>query len=481
MTTFDTGTANPLHRDTPGNATREAAPEWPSWQRVLFRIAFVFFTLLIVPLNPDYYKNLFSVSTVFDFFFALMGYRPNFVSIASDSGRWGLASYATLGVAALAAVAAGLLWTFLARNSRRKEYNELNYWLSLVVRYRIAVGIIAFGYIKLYPVQMPYPGLGTLHTNFGDFAAFKLYWHSVGVVLWYEVFLGFVEVLAGTLMLFRSTFIWGAVINAGVLYNIAHANHAYDGGVHVYSALFVVFSAYLLAQYIPSVWKLIVKEQDVQPPRYFPVYHARWKRNLATGVKYSLIFIFVVYYGYLRYDLHYVQKETKEPKTPGLANTAGYYHVSEFRLNDEVLPYSPLDSVRWHDVIFEKHSTLIYRVNRKNLLSLSNGSRQERDIDRNYELSGTAGGKRYFYYEADTTKQLLHLFDKGEEAKRAGGRRRKRGLGKISQPPDLTLHYQQIGDSKIILSGINQDKDSIRVVLDKSDKQYPIQMGAARR
>lgn len=456
-----------------------AGEEWSGWQKILFRFAFIFYTLLILPLDAAWYKELFSSKIVFDFFNTLMrlgGYT--FVRVESESGRWGLASYSNWGVVFLIAVAGAAIWTFLVRNRERKEYNLLNYWLGVLIRYRIAMGIIVFGFMKFFPVQMPYPGLGSLHTNFGDFSGYKLYWHSVGLVPWYEVFLGVVEVLAGIFMLFRSTIFIGAVLNAAVLYNIAHANHAYDGGVHVYSAVTVLFSLFFLVQYAPSFWRLIVQQKDAGAGIYFPTYRRPWLRWLAYGTKALLIFLLVFVYGYLRYELHYVKKETKEPVTPGLTNAAGFYNVSEFRRNGTTVPYDPLDSLRWHYVVFEKYSTMVYKVNQQKRIPLDNGSRQENDVDRNYELSGIGGGSRFLYYEADTLQRTLTFYDKG---KMGTGFRNSRGKNrgknfKDYRKPDFVLHYLHTNDNRIILQGLDDRKDSIYVVLDKVNKTYPIQV-----
>src|SRR5690606_29166453 len=120
-----------------------------------------------------------------------------------------------------------------SRNSKGEEYNLLYYWLRVFVRYCIALGLIAVGFIKFYPMQMPFPSVSNLHTEIGDHAPFKLYWQIVGISYRYEIFLGFLAIAAGVLLFFRSTTAIGAIIISGVLFNITHANLGYDGGVHV--------------------------------------------------------------------------------------------------------------------------------------------------------------------------------------------------------------------------------------------------------
>lgn len=454
---------------------------WKNWEKFLFRVAFIFFLLLIVPLDPGWFGKLFSVKTVFAFLNSLTGYRANFYSVHSESGRWGLYAFVSWGIALLVALAGAAIWTFFARNSKRTGYPDLYYWLRVIVRYRIAIGIIAFGLLKLYPMQMPDPSISNLDTNFGDYNTYKIYWQIVGVSIWYEIVLGLVEIIGGILMLFRGTAAIGAVLVAGVLYNIAHANIAYDGGVHVYSAYFVLLSLFLLVQYIPNLWKLLIKQEDVVANYYYPTFKAKWERTTFYSLKYGVIFVFTILFAVLRYDVHYHVGQLKEPITPGLKNAAGYYNVTEFKLNNKVIPYSPLDAVRWQNVVLEKWSTLIYKVNKPFPISLANGTPNPKDIDRSYELAGIAGGRRFLYYTADTKKGQLFLQDKNKPAPAEGDapekkekKKSEKSDGKDDLKKQLVWNFSRPSSSRIIISGLNDNKDSIYVVLDRVNKVYPI-------
>jgi hypothetical protein len=468
-------------------ASKSSSPKpWSGWEKFLFRIAFLFFLLLIIPVTSIWYVKLFSVKTFFAFLNTLTGYRTNIYSLHTESGKWGLGAYSAWGISFLIALAGAAIWTFFSRNSKRTEYNALCYWLRVIVRYRIAIGIIAFGFLKLYPMQMPDPSISNLDTNFGDYNTYKIYWQIVGVSIWYEIVLGLVEIIGGVLMLFRSTAALGAVVVGGVLYNIAHANIAYDGGVHVYSSLFVLLSLFILLQYIPNLWKLLIKGENVEPHYYYPRLKTKRQKIAFYTAKYGVIFVFTILFGILRYDVHYHVGQLKEPITPGLANAAGYYNVTEFRLNNKVVPYSPLDSVRWQNAVFEKWSTLVYKVNKPFSISLANGTPNPKDIDRSYELAGIAGGRKFLFYTADLKKGKLFLQDKnrpalfdeddpGKSAATDKAKNKKR-KGKNRDGKKLIWSFTRPSDSRIIISGLNENKDSIYAVLDKVKKDYPIKL-----
>src|SRR6202007_3134474 len=103
----------------------------------------------------------------------------------------------------LVAAAGTALWTKLDRT--KKEYNVLYYWLRVVLRYKLAIILITYGFIKLFPLQMPYPSLSSLQTNYGDYFPWKIYFQTTGIAPKYQSFLGFVEILAAFLLFYRPT------------------------------------------------------------------------------------------------------------------------------------------------------------------------------------------------------------------------------------------------------------------------------------
>lgn len=446
---------------------------WKTYEKVAFRIAFIFFILISIPSSWGWYRNLFTTNwfrpgyrDVYD----VARFQPDFINVNTESGRWGMASYASWGVALVIAIIGAIIWGVI--DKKRKEYNLLYYWLRVVVRYRAGIGIIGFGFTKLFPVQMPYPSISNLLTDFGDFTAQKIYWLSIGIVPWYQVFAGIIEVTAGVLLFFRRTASIGAVLLAGALANITFVNFAYDGGVHVYSAYFVLLALFVLWYDVPSIYKLFVLQQYTVPVYHYPLFTKQWQRITRWTLKWGAFFVFVVLLFYLQW-WNYRYDPYKQPVHKGLAGTRGVYNVTEFRLNNEVIAYSPKDSLRWSQVTFEKWSTITYQVNKAVQLDLSNGGGSPKeDIDRNFELAGVAGRRRFFYYEADTIHGTLTLRDKNRSALRKGNGDRPNT--KKEKDPPLVWHYERPAPGRIILSGVNDHKDSIYVILDKVDKRYTL-------
>jgi hypothetical protein len=475
--------------------TQPRVQPWTSWQLISFRVAFLFILQLTLPLSARWYKSLLTIRTMRQLYALPLGLGAHYVTdflgagaitLRSESSRWGIGSFANWGIALAVAAIGAAIWTWFARKSGRTEYNALNYWLRLLVRYWVALSIMSYGIIKVFPMQMPFPSLSNLHTLFGEHAAYRLYWQHVGLVTWYEVVLGTLETISGMLLFFRRTTALGAVLGMGILFNVAHSNFAYDGGVHVLSTEISLLAGFLLVQYIPDLWRLLIKKEDVQPSYYRLVFKKKWQRYAFQTAKVLAWILFIPVFVYADYNLFHNTNLSKEPRSPGLTGAQGYYNVTEFQLNGKVLPYSPLDPIRWHDVVFEDYPTLTYKVGRALPIRVENGGSAYRDFDKRYELAGFAGGRVYLHYDVDEANQILYLQDKNVPAARAGGpapnpRGGKPQAGarekpKRAEPEKLAWHYSRPSDSRIILSGLDENKNSIYVVLDRVKEQYPIQI-----
>lgn len=397
--------------------SREIPGQWTNVQKIAFRIAFIFFISISIPNSTEWYDTVIHID------WTRLNYRDLY-----DIARFGsginifgdhlfgsnLLGYANWVITLFISILGGLLWTGIVRwrKTERREYRTLYYWLRVVVRYRAGIGIIGFGFTKLLPVQMPYPGLGLLNTNFGDLTPQKIFWLSVGIVPWYQVFAGVVEVTAGSLLFFRKTTALGAILLFGALGDIVYVNFAYDGGVHVYSSYFVLLAGFLLVDTIPKVYNLLIRERDTVPNVYYPSFSSKWLRFTRIGLKSLTIFLFLGVLFYLQL-INFLYDPYKQPAVAGVKTLRGNYAVTEFRLNNRRIDYSPLDTVAWQEVEFEKWSSLSFTVNKPFPLDLSNGGGDpQRDVNRTFEITGVAGGRRVYHYYADTTDKVLYLEDK---------------------------------------------------------------------
>ena len=532
MTSTDTGNRNTvtetvLDRDV----VKTDISSWKLYQKVFFRIAFIFFILMSIPSSKEWWNRTLALDwfnlnyrDVYD----IARFLPEVPGLQNYSK--GLKSYNDWFVILGIAVAGGIIWSMF--DKRRREYNKLYYWLRVIVRYRAAIGMIGFGMQKVFPVQMAYPPISTLNTPFGDMTMQKLYWWEFGIAPFYQSFTGFVEVGAGLLLLHRKTTFFGAVLLAIALGCINHVNVAYDGNVHVYSTYFVVFGLFLMIYYITDIYNLQFKEKYTIPNHYYPTFKTSFWRYTRTVLKTFNIILFLIYLPYLQY-LNFIYDPYNQPSAPGVKMLRGYYEVTNFRINGREISYSPMDSTRWQDVAFEKWSTLTLKVNQfippdiakrekdpevkkyvdHNGFGFNSGAPQ-RDIDRTYEVF--AANRRSFYYRADTVNRILYLQDKATYVNPADSTRYKSSdpkhriyhddwisaaseknmVSEINTIPEagrstrrvraytrkvpldkmrdrMVLHYDTDETGKnIVLKGVNENNDSIQVVLRRLEKKY---------
>jgi hypothetical protein len=423
--------------------------EWKGYEKAAFRFFFIYFLIQSVPLDWLYYKQVFAIDWLhlrYTDIFVLAHYMPQFFGGAQHFTGWV--------IVAVAAAAGAIAWTLIDRN-QAKEYTGLYYWIRVIVRYRLAIGVIAYGFIKVFPLQSPYPSLSNLNTNYGDFTRWKLFSISLGIVPSYETFLGFVEVVAGLLLLNRKTASFGAVIILLFTGNVFMSNIAYEGGEVVYSLYLIVLALFVLFWDLQRIAVLLVLQKPATPNRFRPAFTAKWQLYARSILKMAVVFFFVLLYSF-KTATGYKHDPYQFPATKGLPGIIGIYNVKTFRINGDTLAYAKNDPVRWQDVVFEEWNTISIRSNRPVVIDSNNIEKvTAAEDDKTYELEGAAG-RHYYRYTQDTAQQILTLQNKN----------------KFYRNEQLILQYSRPNDSTVLLHGVNENRDSVFVTLERINKKY---------
>lgn len=409
---------------------------------IAIRAAFLYFLLLSIPLDPRYYADIFSLQTHLRYqdLFAIAHYTPRFFGTNPAFADW-------LVIALIAAIAA-TVW-----HRRKPIFDEQTwrYWVTAIVRYRLAIALLAYGFLKLYPLQSPYPSLSNLNTPYGDFTRWKLFGMSLGIVPSYEAFLGGVEIVAALLLIYRKTASIGALIIIFFTGNVFMSNLAYEGGEYVYSAYLILLAGFVLSYDAYRLTRFLVLRQPAAADTFKP------GGPVARLVLKTLTFaVFVVLYGFAaRYG--YYHDPYQVPGGKGLTAAAGIYNVSLFRIGHDTIPYSPTDSLRWKNVVFEKWPTISIAGNKPADIDSTNTEKiaAASNLGKTFESAGT-NGRRYYDYSVDTSQKLLRLRNKNPR----------------DSLDSWSLTYNRPDSTTIILSGITPSHDSLYVVLDRIDKKY---------
>lgn len=421
---------------------------WRASTRVVFRIAFVFFALLVLPLDWKFWKQLFSLHLAhYQDLFQLTAYSPQFI----PTPKWGFASFANWGLILIVALLGGMIWSLFDR--KREEYDDLYYWLRVALRYRLAIGMIGYGMLMLAQLLFASPTLSDMNTNYGDFLPWKIYYLTMGAAsAHYEQALGFIEIVGGILLLWRSTAVIGAALSAALLTNVVLASFAYQLGNHVYASSLMLIALFVLAHDLPRLFNLLFLERLAKADTYEPLFATERFRTSRVLLK-SLVFLFVAAYGASAFA-SYRESNSPFPGTAGLQGAEGLYNVKEFSINGNELPYSIVDSARWQNVVFEKWNTLSIRVNRPVTIDVAAPSIvYQPNEQRDYELAGN-GGRHFYSYTADTANGKIYLH------------------GRNDKTESLSFVYKALEDGDIFLTGNDQAGNSLRILLEKVDKKY---------
>jgi hypothetical protein len=436
--------------------------DWNPVEKWGFRIFSLFFWLQVLPIDWKFFRQLFTTQLHFKSVLDLTAFVPTIVS-GGNLPTWGLASYVNWGLYLLIAIIGAYGWHLYEKRGKFVDYDTLNYWLRVSLRYRLALGLLAFGFYKVFCLQMPYPSLSNLHTNYGDMLPWKVYFQTHAISPNYQSFLGWVEIAAAVLLFNRSTATFGAGLVLGFLGNITAANLFYDIGHHLYASFLVALALAILAYDVPRLYRLIVKELPTSGKQFAPDVLKGSFAQLRIASK-SLFVSFGLLLGFLAWS-NAKSDPFKTPHDVGLKDVFGYYLVDEFKYKGQPIAFSTTDPKRWQDVVFEKWATVSLKINRPVQLDLSEGdSIAANDIDRNYEIAGLVG-RHYFDYEVDSIQHILTLQNKNKNY------RNER----------YVLHYSIQPNNDIILSGVDEKQDSVYARLNKIDKDYMMYEGRRKQ
>lgn len=426
---------------------------WNKREIFVFRLLFIFLALLTIPTASAYYKRIFSAHHLQSYIQDLYQFAHNVPAFIHFSD-WGLASYTGWLIALLISSGGAITWGFLDKR-QHINYDNLYYWSRVFLRYRLSISFLTAGVILLLPLQLPYPTLSDLHTPYGDFLPWKIYFHSTAVAkAGYRETIGAIEITGALLLLNRKTVAFGAIILSFILVNIILANFAYEIGDHLYSSYLLLIAVILIAYDYKRLYAVLVARSKAVADKFQPAYGAKIKK-LRTPLKLGFT-VFAILIGFIAYA-SYQNNNNAYPQTKGLKEADGYYNVSSFRINNTVLPYSFTDPVRWQDVVFEKWNTLSIRNGSVHLPNLSSPTViYQPDSYTNYEFIGN-GGRTFYSYNSEGNR--IHLYNHNDST-------------------DL-IDFEVVRPDKgtIQLNGKNSKGDSLWITLSKLDKQYLLYKG----
>lgn len=337
--------------------TETAAVRWSIARRIWFRWAFVYILLYVFPWPLDLLPGL---GRVWDRYNQLWIKLTQFVgnrllqlpvdlsSIPANGTGDSTFSYVQMLCASGVSVILAVIWCWIGRN--RQEYRREHDLLYLALRYFLASQMFVYGMVKVIKDQFPDLSLDRLVQPFGDASPMGLLWTFMGFSTAYTAFAGAMEVIGGTLLLFRRTTVLGALVLVVVMGNVVLLNFCYDVPVKIHSTHLLLFAVWLVAPHLPRLLAVILGQAVQAVPEQETITHTR---RVVIGM--HLLKIIMIAVIVIPPTLFAWRDPRHRAARPPFPDHYGIYEVEHFVRNDEVLP--PVFSMgsRWRRVIVNQY------------------------------------------------------------------------------------------------------------------------------
>jgi hypothetical protein len=321
---------------------------------------------------------------------------------------------------AVIALLGALVWVGL---DRKREHEGRVYGLfRVLVRYVLAVGILAFGHSKIPPMHgFGQPGPIDWVTPFGEKSrgVFIFFWLNCSPL--YQTFTGVAEMGSVFLLFFRRTTTLGALIAIASMTHVALINYEFGSQSPVAAANFIFMAALLLA---PELKRLagafLFNRETIPPPIHFTTFPARW-RPLLIGLKVFLI-AFWLRPGIVEDWGHWKDYHSESP-------LRGVYRVESFTRDGRLEPLAFESPTRWRTVAIDNvaNRMMVRSVNDSSAIYDFSPSPWPRDFEK--QASETASPQGTL-----TLKREMHQGEKATEM-------------------DATLQYARLAPGQLLLEG----------------------------
>jgi hypothetical protein len=236
-----------------------------------------------------------------------------------------------------------LVWSLLDR--KRTGYDRLNEWLRAAVRAYLGLAMLVYGINKLVPVQFGSLRLSEMLQPIGEQSPMGMLWRFMAASPAYTSFTGFAEVLCAYLLFFRRTALAGALLCTGVMAHVVALNFCYDVPVKLFSSRLLLMSLFLLGPDVKRLWSFFILHRSVEERGFVPRFKTPVANATALVSKCVMLLLFTAMAA-----LNGIPVMLSRTSTIPLQ---GIWEVSEFKLEDKVLPALTNDRQRWGHLVIE--------------------------------------------------------------------------------------------------------------------------------
>jgi hypothetical protein len=141
----------------------------------------------------------------------------------------------------------------IASFNTKLNTTKIKVWITIYTRYYVATILIYYGVAK-FQNQFAVPDFYTLENTLGDMSPMGLLWVFMGYSYGYTIFTGLVEILAGYLLLFRRTSIFGSLLGITAMVQVWILNMTFDIPVKIASFHYALFCLFIAWPHLRSIY-----------------------------------------------------------------------------------------------------------------------------------------------------------------------------------------------------------------------------------
>jgi hypothetical protein len=334
-------------------------------------------------------------------------------------------TYIALLVYLLIAIIIVTAWTIIGKT---KKSPKLFTYTSVFARYYLASLLLSYGISKILGDQFGHTDLSTLIQPFGNMDPHRLFWEFMGASKSYQIFGGALEVIAGSLLLFRKTTTIGCLIALALLINILMLDIAFDTFVKVRVFYFILLTIYILGPDIKRLFSIFILKQSASLSIIPSVIENKKNKLLHYILKFGLIGLVLIVILKKQMDVYSLYHY------PSHGSISGIYKISEFYLNHQLHQPVNDDSLSWKKIAINKYFPIAG-------VQFANDSFTE------------------YYFKLDTLNKIIDLSLQNDSRFKS------------------RLHYSTINGDQWLFEGSFKD-DSIRFMSKKVDiKSFNLEKG----
>lgn len=337
-----------------------ASIKWSSGKKFIFLFILLYTFFYIFPFPFDAFPQLDFIFNIYervnDAFVLWIGknilHVQNFQKLVfSDSGDTTF-DFVTFFIFLFLSIVLAL--TILLIDKKRTNYEKLQAYLCIYIRYCIGFYMLVYGFDKVFKSHFPFPDLEKLEQTFGESTPQGLLWAFMGYSTSYTVFLGIIEVLSGFLLLFRRTTALGALLVLLIMINVAVINFSYDVPVKLFALHMIGYAILLLYPFFNSIFQFFILKKETklaeQTEIVFPKFIQAYKKIIKGVVIVSFTLLF------MNFSWENMKTDGDGAPKPALY---GIYKNILFSYDNFEIPHDLKYKGQFKKIIFDSKKTLI--------------------------------------------------------------------------------------------------------------------------